>query len=88
MYAVWVLDFVFAYVLGIVFQYYAIVPIPELDRVDRRRPAREVRVEVELHEGHEAVHADLPMQLAMVAGFLTSYPVNWWLVSVGIKERM
>ena len=28
------------------------------------------------------------MQLAMVAGFLTSYPVNWWLVSVGIKERM
>ncbi len=28
------------------------------------------------------------MQLAMVAGFLTSYPVNWWLVSAGIKERM
>jgi hypothetical protein len=27
MYAVWVLDFVFAYVLGIVFQYYAIVPM-------------------------------------------------------------
>lgn len=28
------------------------------------------------------------MQLAMVAGFLTSYPVNWWLVRSGIKERM
>ncbi len=27
MYAVWVLDFVFAYALGIVFQYYAIVPM-------------------------------------------------------------
>jgi hypothetical protein len=28
------------------------------------------------------------MQLAMIAGFLTSYPVNWWLVRSGIKEEM
>ena len=28
------------------------------------------------------------MQIAMVAGFLTSYPVNWWLVRSGIKEKM
>jgi hypothetical protein len=28
------------------------------------------------------------MQVAMVAAFLTSYPVNWWLVSAGIKEKM
>jgi hypothetical protein len=28
------------------------------------------------------------MQIAMCAGFLTSYPVNWWLVSRGIKEAM
>lgn len=28
------------------------------------------------------------MQLAMLAGFATSYPVNWWLVRVGIKEAM
>jgi hypothetical protein len=28
------------------------------------------------------------MQIAMLAGFVTSYPVNWWLVSVGIKEKM
>ena len=28
------------------------------------------------------------MQIAMLAGFLTSYPVNWWLVSAGIKEKM
>lgn len=28
------------------------------------------------------------MQVAMVAGFATSYPVNWWLVATGIKERM
>ncbi|MEO7039407.1 MAG: DUF4396 domain-containing protein [Gemmatimonadaceae bacterium] len=28
------------------------------------------------------------MQLAMIAGFLTSYPVNWWLLRKGIKEAM
>jgi Domain of unknown function (DUF4396) len=28
------------------------------------------------------------MQIAMVAGFLTSYPVNCWLLAVGIKEKM
>lgn len=28
------------------------------------------------------------MQVAMVAGFACSYPVNWWLVKRGIKEAM
>lgn len=28
------------------------------------------------------------MQIAMYCGFITSYPVNWWLISSGIKERM
>jgi hypothetical protein len=28
------------------------------------------------------------MQIAMFAGFLTSYPVNWWLLRTGIKEIM
>ncbi len=28
------------------------------------------------------------MQLAMLAGFLTSYPANWWLLRAGIKEKM
>jgi hypothetical protein len=28
------------------------------------------------------------MQLAMVAGFLTTYPVNYWLIQRGIKEKM
>jgi Domain of unknown function (DUF4396) len=28
------------------------------------------------------------MQIAMLAGFVTSYPVNWWLLKVGIKEKM
>ena len=28
------------------------------------------------------------MQIAMAAGFLTAYPVNWWLVKTGVKEKM
>ncbi len=28
------------------------------------------------------------MQIGMILGFLTAYPVNWWLVRRGIKERM
>jgi hypothetical protein len=28
------------------------------------------------------------MQIAMLVGFLTSYPVNWWLLRSGIKEKM
>ncbi len=28
------------------------------------------------------------MQIAMLAGFATSYPVNWWLLRNGIKEKM
>lgn len=28
------------------------------------------------------------MQIAILAGFLTSYPVNWWLIARRIKERM
>jgi hypothetical protein len=30
----------------------------------------------------------LLMQIAMWFGFLTSYPVNWWLLKQGIKEKM
>lgn len=28
------------------------------------------------------------MQVGMILGFITAYPVNWWLVRTGIKERM
>jgi hypothetical protein len=28
------------------------------------------------------------MQIAMLCGFITSYPVNWWLLKAGIKEEM
>lgn len=28
------------------------------------------------------------MQIAMLCGFATAYPVNWWLIRSGVKERM
>lgn len=28
------------------------------------------------------------MQIAMMVGFLTSYPANWWLITHGVKEKM
>jgi len=28
------------------------------------------------------------MQIVMICGFLTSYPVNWWLITRGIREKM
>ncbi|MBX3388857.1 MAG: DUF4396 domain-containing protein [Phycisphaeraceae bacterium] len=28
------------------------------------------------------------MQIAMLCGFVTSVPANWWLIRAGIKERM
>ncbi|MDR3555366.1 MAG: DUF4396 domain-containing protein [Syntrophobacteraceae bacterium] len=28
------------------------------------------------------------MQIAMGCGFITSYPVNWWLIRKGVKEPM
>jgi len=42
--------------------------------------------------GHEIDKASpvfwFMMQIAMLAGFATSYPTNWWLLSAGIKEKM
>lgn len=28
------------------------------------------------------------MQIAMLLGFLTAFPTNWWLIKRGIKEAM
>ena len=28
------------------------------------------------------------MQVGMILGFFTSYPVNWWLIKAGLKEAM
>jgi hypothetical protein len=112
MYAVWLLDFLFAFGLGIVFQYFAIVPMRGLSPGEgivaalKADTASLISWQVGMYGfmafaqfylfqhllGHRAeVNSTefwFAMQIAMVTGFLTAYPVNWWLVSSGIKEKM
>jgi hypothetical protein len=112
MYAVWLLDFLFAFGLGIVFQYFAIVPMRGLSPGEgiiaalKADTASLISWQVGMYGfmafaqfylfqhllGHRAeVNSTefwFAMQIAMVTGFLTAYPVNWRLVSSGIKEKM
>ena len=112
MYAVWVLDFLFAFGLGIVFQYFAIVPMRGLSPGEgilaalKADTASLIAWQVGMYgfmafaqfyllqnllgQRAEVNTAEFwfAMQLAMVAGFATAYPVNWWLVSSGVKEKM
>ena len=111
-YAVWILDFIVAYALGIVFQYFAIVPMRKLSaskgivaalKADTLSLAAWqigmycLMAVLQFTVFKRAFGGKAPvdsvefwgvMQLAMTAGFCTSYPVNWWLIRVGIKERM
>ena len=112
MFAVWVLDYLLAFGLGIAFQYFAIAPMRGLALGDGLRAA--VKADffsltawqvgmygfmaiAQFYLGPRLAGArfevDTPefwfmMQIAMIAGFATSYPVNWWLIRSGVKERM
>ncbi|GAA4722597.1 DUF4396 domain-containing protein [Isoptericola chiayiensis] len=111
-FAVWVLDYVAAFTIGVAFQYFAIAPMRGLGRRAGLRAA--VKADAlsitawqvgmygtmalvqlwwlpELLGGRAAVTTPVfwaAMQVAMVVGFLTSAPVNWYLIRAGIKERM
>jgi hypothetical protein len=111
-YAVWVLDFVLAFAVGILFQYFAIVPMRKLTpsqgivaafKADTLSltawqvgmyglmAVMQFIVFPHAFRGRAPVNSVefwAAMQLAMLAGFATSFPMNWWLIRVGIKERM
>ena len=112
MFAVWVLDYVFAFVIGVAFQYFTIAPMrglgfwPGLVAALKADTLSLTAWQVGMYGfmaiaqfilfghflGHRAA-VDTPefwfaMQIAMIAGFCTSYPVNWWLVRTGVKEAM
>jgi hypothetical protein len=112
MFAVWIVDFLFAFVFGVAFQYFTIAPMRHLGpaqgiwqalKADTLslsawqvgmygfmaiaqfwlfRSVLGVRLEVDMPEFW------FMMQIAMLAGFVTAYPVNWWLIKSGIKEKM
>ena len=112
MFATWVVDYLFAYGFGIVFQYFTIAPMRGLGlgaglwAAVKADTASLTAWQVGMY-GFMAfaqfylfgtllgtrVEANTPefwfmMQIAMLAGFLTAYPVNWWLIRQGIKEAM
>lgn len=111
-FAVWVLDFIFAFLLGIVFQYFAIAPMRGLSvgkGVVAALKADTLSLtawQVGMYGGMAIIQfalfrpmyghiaaVDTPefwfaMQLAMLTGFATAYPVNWWLIRSGLKEAM
>jgi putative flippase GtrA len=104
----YIVDYVLAYALGIIFQYFAIAPMRHLGVKDGVIAAIKADTlsltafEVGLFGWmalttfvffHNQLHPDSPvywfmMQIGMVIGFATSYPMNWWLISKGIKEKM
>lgn len=104
----WVVDFIWAYLFGIIFQYFTIKPMKGLSvgqgiwaaiKADTLSlTAWQVgmygwmAIAVFLIFGHEIEKTSpvfwFMMQIAMLCGFLTSYPVNWWLIKSGMKEAM
>ena len=101
-------DFALAYLLGIVFQFFAIVPMRHLTVGAGIREAVKADTlsltafEVGLFAWmalmafvifQPAMHPDsvvywFMMQIGMIIGFATSYPMNWVLVRRGVKEGM
>jgi hypothetical protein len=112
MFAVWIVDYLFAYAFGIVFQYFTIAPMRNLSF--GRGISAAVKADtlsltawqvgmygfmalayfIIFRRGFETdlktdtVEFWFMMQIAMVFGFITSYPINWWLIRSGVKEEM
>lgn len=108
MYVDFIFDFVLAWSLGIIFQYFTIVPMrPGLGKLEGLRQAITadtlsiISFQVGLFVGmfiYQMLIFQYPlakttssywllMQLSMILGFFTAYPVNYLLVKSGIKEN-
>jgi hypothetical protein len=105
--ATWSTDFAFAYLLGIVFQYFSIAPMRGLGPVAGLKAAvmadtlSLVAYEIGMFAWMAVVKLLLfpgleptrwlfwwMMQVAMLVGLATTYPVNAWLIRKGLKEAM
>ncbi|MEP7005526.1 MAG: DUF4396 domain-containing protein [Sphingomonas bacterium] len=111
-FAVWIPDFMLAFGLGVVFQYFTIKPMRDLSVGGGILAALKADIAsiASWQVGMYGVMAIIQfgwfrpvfgmiapvdsfefwfaMQLAMIAGFVTAYPVNWLLIHAGWKERM
>ncbi|AQP53119.1 hypothetical protein CBF34_02600 [Vagococcus penaei] len=112
LYAGFVWAFVLAYIIGVTFQYLAIVPMKHLGRKEGIKAAIKADTlsltawQVGMYATvafcqlwlfpnwfGSSIEANTPvfwfmMQIAMLIGFCTAYPMNWFLIKKGIKERM
>lgn len=111
-FAAWIVDYIFALVIGVAFQYFTIKPMRNLSVKEGIIQAIKADVlslsawQVGMYGfmaiAHFWIFASIldvklevnsvefwfMMQIAMIFGFITSYPVNWWLIRKGIKEKM
>lgn len=111
-FAVWVLDFVLAFIFGVAFQYFTIKPMRDLSVTQGLVQAVKADAlsltawQVGMYGFMAIAHfwifgrligqrLEVPtfefwfmMQIAMLCGFVTAYPVNWWLIRSGVKEKM
>lgn len=111
-FAVWILDFLLAFAIGVAFQYFTIKPMRDLSvgqgivqalKADIASISAwqvgmyglmaimQFTVYRPLFGGLASVNTPefwFAMQLAMIAGFCTSYPINWLLIRGGVKEEM
>lgn len=108
LYGEWAIDYLFAFAIGIIFQYFAIKPMRSLSAGKAVVAALKADAlsltswQVGMYGWmaiatflifHRPLHASellfwLMMQVGMLCGLLTAYPVNWWLIKSGIKEAM
>ena len=104
----WLIDYGFALLFGIAFQYFNIKPMRNLSPGQALSAAIKadflsltawqigmygwMAITVFVIFGYEIPKTSsvfwFMMQIAMILGFLTSYPVNCWLLRKGIKEKM
>ena len=104
----WTMDYIFAFIIGIIFQYYSIKPMKNLSPKEALKAALKADTlsltswQIGMY-GWMAIsfflifHRRLEttgtlfwfmMQIAMVLGFITAFPTNWWLIKKDIKEAM
>ena len=111
-FAIWIPDFIAAFLIGIAFQYFTIKPMRNMPIAKGVLQALKADVSSIsawqigmygtmallqfvwfLPAYGDTAEVNTPefwfaMQIAMLGGFATSYPVNWWLIRVGVKEVM
>lgn len=109
LFAHFMVQFIFAYIFGVLFQFFAIYPMNKqkgkltaLKKAIKADTLSLIAFEVGMFGWMAIVHFLLfteppepneasywfMMQIAMIIGFGTSFPANWFLIKRGIKEAM